>query len=169
MIVLYLLTAHMVGDFVIQNRWMAAFKLSDWKIRTIHVFTYSIPFSPIMGFYSNSPLDGFLFGFLLYLLHYATDSHRFRSTLGDVVQWQISRRTEPAAVRRAWVDHLYGGAGDEALLESWELDIRKREARDIAGRTLWMPPPNPWSATPLMIDQTLHICQLALLGGLFLS
>jgi hypothetical protein len=38
------LIAHFVGDYIIQNQWMADEKTSRWLPALIHGFTYTIPF-----------------------------------------------------------------------------------------------------------------------------
>jgi hypothetical protein len=109
---------------------------------------------------------GFVFVVLLVALHYATDSHRFRSTLGDVVQWTIDRRVAPEVAVSAWINYLYGDVPLELQLP---LERRLEIARDLDARRLRFPPPNPWEPIALMIDQTLHVCQIAVLAGIFLS
>ena len=36
--------AHLIGDYLLQNDWMANGKKKSWMIATIHVFAYMIPF-----------------------------------------------------------------------------------------------------------------------------
>lgn len=148
MIALYLLAAHMVGDFVLQTRWQAEAKLSESSARLRHVATYCLPFVPVAFVYGQvGPLDrwsaGMIFIGWLALLHFLTDSVRFRSTLGDVVGW-------------------YYRTHEQRLVE-----LRESFASTI-GKTSDSVPPNPWPPMPILIDQTLHVCQLALLGGLLL-
>jgi hypothetical protein len=38
------LIAHFVGDYIIQNQWMADHKTSQWLPALIHGFTYTLPF-----------------------------------------------------------------------------------------------------------------------------
>jgi hypothetical protein len=155
---LYLLAAHLVGDFVLQNRWQAVGKLADWRVRTQHVVAYSIPFWPIAAVYGNHPWwHGMAFLFGLYELHYLTDSHRFRSTLGDVVQWWLDWRVDPIHAKREWLEHAIGR------------ETTSLRAIDLDDQAVRWPTPNPWPAAPLMIDQALHVCQLALLGGILLG
>ncbi len=42
--VLLLLTAHFVGDFILQSNWMAINKSKDWTALTCHVTVYSLCF-----------------------------------------------------------------------------------------------------------------------------
>ena len=171
MIAFYLLAAHLVGDFVVANRWQAAGKLTDRRLRAQHTIGYCLPFVPIAfvyGHFHGSPRWEVAIAFLLWLLilHYATDSHRFQSTLGDVVQWTYDRRVAPDIAVRSWINFLYGDPVDSTAIP---LTKRLEVAADLDARRLRFPPPNPWTPIGLMIDQTLHVCQIALLAGLFLS
>ena len=38
------LLAHLVGDYIFQNDWMALGKYRSWKIAVLHGMIYSIPF-----------------------------------------------------------------------------------------------------------------------------
>ncbi len=140
MIALYLLAAHMVGDYVLQTRWQAVGKFAppgmldsaeSFELRTSHVTSYCLPFIPIAVVYSRDYRYAGAFMVWLFLLHFITDRQRFHSTLGDWFAWTfnigyVAPRQEPL-------------------------------------------PPNPWPPLPILIDQSLHIVQLAVLGGLFLS
>lgn len=154
MIALYLIAAHMVGDFVLQTRWQATGKFGfssavAFDYRTKHVTTYSLPFFPIAIYYSHDWMHALAFMGLLWWLHFVTDTWRITSTLGDHIAWKL---TDDAAKRE--------------LLSRF----------DPATRITFVPadnhplrlPRNTWPALPLAIDQTLHVCQLALLGGVFL-
>lgn len=156
MIGLYLLAAHLVGDFVLQTRWQAVGKFTDHALRLRHVTTYSLPFIPIAAWYGpDGSGAGFMIG--LVLLHYLTDSRRFRSTLGDWIAWRLREpEPNPAAIYRPGSGRLW--------------DPTEDELRAAMEAPIYLPlEPNPWPAVPIMVDQALHVCQLALLGGLFLS
>jgi hypothetical protein len=167
-IALYLIAAHLVGDFVLQTRWQAAGKFTDRRLRLRHVTAYCVPFVAVLLvipaldgtwldehrgiFYPANPgrvPQKLAFLALLFVLHYATDSRRFRSTLGDVVAWvwMTPSGTDPATV-------------DALALQP--MAVYRTEVPNS-------PPPNPWPPVPILIDQTLHICQIAILGALFLS
>lgn len=166
MLGLYLLAAHMAGDFLLQNRWQAASKLGDRRARFEHCVGYTIPFVALVLVVGAGPLAWYAFPVCLFALHYLTDSHRFQSTIGDVVQWRIDCLTDPETTTKVWLDYLYG---PDAAASSLDNPGRVRAVEKItAGGRLRFPPPNPWPAMPLMIDQSLHICQLAILGGLLL-
>jgi hypothetical protein len=128
---LYLLAAHLVGDFLLQTRWQAAQKLVSARVRARHVAAYLIPFVVLLAYLRPSWGRAVAFVCLLAVLHFLTDSRRFTSTPGEWVVWAVRRER-------------YG---------------------------LLVPPldPNPWPAMPLMIDQSLHVVQIAVLGGLLLA
>jgi hypothetical protein len=141
---LYLIAAHYVGDFMLQTRWQAEAKLYYWRVRVRHVLAYSLPFVVLLV-YMHPPLwKAVAFYVLLCGAHFGTDSRRFTSTVGD---------------RFAWV-----GMSDA------QHEAHYAERRLARGGTRPLPlPPNPWEALPIMIDQSLHLVQIAILGGLFLA
>lgn len=141
MLGLYLLAAHMLGDFVLSNRWQAARKLQDGRWRTYHVAVYCLPFLPILFVYA-APTRALAALVFLFGVHWLTDTRRFRSTLGDVVHWRLMGRER------------------RALDVNTRLPNRRGEPTTLR--------PNPWEPIPLMIDQSLHVAQLALLAALFL-
>jgi hypothetical protein len=145
---LYLLAAHLLGDFVFQTRWQAAGKFGRSRearnLRLRHVATYCLPFLAVVGYVAPTWWRALLFLLLLYGLHYLTDRQRIPVTLGDVVAWRTFDRS-----RRE--------------LE-WMRQDDSRSARFDVDRL----PKNPWPSVGLAIDQTLHVATLALLGGLFL-
>lgn len=135
MIALWLIAAHMAGDYLLQTRWQAARKLDEPWVRLRHVTTYTAAFVPVVLLAHGASWLAWgrvVFLVALFVLHFATDSRRFHSTLGDAVVWRLgpSQRTE----RRA-------------------------------GFPLG---PSPWTPLPILIDQSLHLVQLAVLGSLFL-
>lgn len=163
MIALYLLAAHLVGDFVLQTRWQAAGKFTDRALRTRHVAVYCLPFVPVAVW--RIGWQAFPFLLSLYVLHWLTDSRRFRSTLGDWVGWRcrpfITRISVPDPAHRPG-ERIQIGSGVAKILavepegSGWDYLVRLELE------------PNPWSPMPILIDQALHVAQLALLGGLFL-
>lgn len=156
MIALYLLAAHMAGDFVLQTRWQAAGKFG-WTpqamdLRLRHCAVYTLCFLPaVLAAHPSSEwrIDAFVVA--LFVLHWLTDSRRFNSTLGDVLAWRFSVDAEtkitaherPAGLPNATFRHRTGD-----------------------GLTL---PPSPWGPLPILIDQTLHLIQIAALAGLLLT
>lgn len=142
MLALYLIAAHLVGDYLLQTRWQAVGKFG-WtseavKFRSKHVLTYLVPFAFVVFLYTDAL---HAVGFLAWLavLHWLTDAQRIVVTPGE---WIVGR------------------------LNAWKLD-RKFLAR-ASKIPLESMPPNPWPSLPLAVDQTLHICQLAVLGWWFL-
>lgn len=158
MLPLYLIAAHLVGDFLLQTRWQAATKINDGWARFRHVAAYTVPFIPLAAVYGGGGPFGLtgweaapVFLASLFVLHLLTDSARFYSTLGDMIGW----RFRPMDVRRAdW--------GHSEAFKMLPPDL----ARDVVRRS---PPPNLWEPIPIIVDQTLHACQIALLAGLFLA
>lgn len=148
LIALYLLAAHLTGDFVLQTRWQAVGKFGDSDkavaLRARHVTTYCLPFVPIAIIYSNDRWEAAGFMMALYWLHFFTDRQRFTSTLGDWIAWQTMNPKQR---------HLEWG---------------KRDVRDIP-LDMTQIPPNPWPPMPILIDQTLHVVQVAVLAGLLLT
>ena len=41
---LNIIAAHLLGDYIIQNDWMAKGKKGGWWPLTVHIVTYMIPF-----------------------------------------------------------------------------------------------------------------------------
>lgn len=157
MIALWLLGAHLVGDFVLQSRVHVLTKLEDPVQRTAHVAWYTLPFVFVAAWYSPGWWQGAAFVACLFVLHWLTDSRRFHSNVGDIIAWRLSLHADPVGCKKVWLDHA---------LERADTSVR---AVDVDDRAVRWPPPNPWPALPLMIDQTLHVLQLALLGSLFLT
>lgn len=141
---LYLLAAHLVGDFVFQTRWQATEKFTEPWCRLRHATTYALPFIPIAVVFSPRWEWALNFMIALWFFHFLTDSRRFHSTLGDWVAWQTMSGAER---EREW----------------------SRPTYETYGNTSDSLPPNPWSGVPIMVDQALHLVQLAVLGGVFLS
>lgn len=168
MIALYLLAAHMVGDFVLQTRWQAAGKFTDRGLRFRHCVGYTVPFIVLALIVGNGPLAWYAFPVAVFALHYLTDSRRFLSTIGDWVGWRQERVREvavldPTAYQRGDRVTILGASGRV---------VGQRKKLDGLGPYLEIArdlPPNPWPPIAILIDQTLHVCQLALLAGLFLT
>lgn len=78
MIALYLISAHMAGDYLFQTHWMAAGKLGSWWPRFIHVLVYTACFIPV-ALAEGSGARAAAFLGALYVLHFLTDSHRWRT------------------------------------------------------------------------------------------
>lgn len=75
MIGLYLLTAHLTGDFLIQPSWMAAGKLDSARIRAMHVVVYSVPFLGLLLLYAAD--IALTFVLVNAVVHYGIDSRRW--------------------------------------------------------------------------------------------
>ena len=99
MLSLWLLALHMLGDYVLQNDWMAANKFKSAYVRTVHVGCYCAPFAIFA--YMVAPLtvrhhlvvrsewafswnttshdNAWLFSGLLFITHWITDCRRWAS------------------------------------------------------------------------------------------
>lgn len=79
MIGLDLIAAHLVGDYIFQTNEQAIKKLSDWRYRLAHVLTYSLPFFALGYLYAEDILKAAVFGTLVAVTHFITDSRRWAS------------------------------------------------------------------------------------------
>lgn len=70
-----LLALHMLGDYILQNEWMAASKLTKVSVRLIHVNVYAFPFLIWAAYFYG--LQGVWFYLCVWVTHFAIDSHRF--------------------------------------------------------------------------------------------
>lgn len=145
MVGLYLLAAHLVGDLLLQNRWMARRKLDSWRWRTYHVTWYCVPFLPIVALYWPGWPRAVGFVAALFAAHWLTDSREFRSTFGDFVHWHLFAK--PAQRKQEWV----------------------RTVSNTRGKTMDSLPPNAWPLVSSAVDQTLHLAELAIIAGLLLG
>ena len=76
-VALPILAAHMVGDYVTQNDWMAANKLRSWKVRAVHVTVYTLGFIPVVLMAAMSPKGSAAFLALIWVTHFITDCRRW--------------------------------------------------------------------------------------------
>jgi len=92
---LYLLAAHLVGDYLLQTRWQADGKFG-WtdgamRLRARHCAAYCLPFVPIAVWQNWSAWGPFrvaYFLMLLWALHFFTDAQRFERTPGEWLVWR---------------------------------------------------------------------------------
>lgn len=82
---LLFLAAHMVGDFITQNQWMSDRKLSNWRVRWLHVSIYTLGFVPIPLMVGLPIRQAVAFILLIFITHFLTDSRRWAS--GD--KWPL--------------------------------------------------------------------------------
>lgn len=80
MVPIYLVAAHMAGDYLFQTSYMAARKLTDGLVRFSHVAVYALCFVPAAWAAHPSGWGMAAFVVWLALLHFATDSHRWRTS-----------------------------------------------------------------------------------------
>ena len=77
MISMCLLAAHMLGDYILQTDYLASKKLTNWKIRLIHVWFYTMPFAVIGLLYDLPWLRLLWFVLAVAVPHFVIDSRRF--------------------------------------------------------------------------------------------
>jgi hypothetical protein len=77
MLPLLMLGAHLVGDFVTQTDHMAAHKLTNWRVRAVHVTTYTVGFALVLLLTRVSWTHYGVGVGLIWITHYITDSRRW--------------------------------------------------------------------------------------------
>lgn len=84
MLSMYLIAAHMAGDYLFQSQEMATKKLTDRLIRLQHVTVYTACFVPVVILqelnHGVSSIKAFAFLVGLFLAHFLTDSKRWRTS-----------------------------------------------------------------------------------------
>jgi hypothetical protein len=83
------LIAHFVGDYIIQNQWMADTKTSKWFPALVHGFTYTIPF-----LFATQSIAALL---VIALTHAVIDRYR----LAKYLIW-FKNQLVPKAARYPW-------------------------------------------------------------------
>lgn len=76
--------AHLVGDYIIQNDWMALNKKNSWWPCFVHCATYALCFYPLVGL--SVPL------LLIFWTHYIIDRHK-------MVDWFLAARNNVWHIR----------------------------------------------------------------------
>jgi hypothetical protein len=112
MLALWIVLAHLVGDYVIQSHWMATEKTKHWLPAIIHGVTYTLPYALI----TQSPLALVVIGGT----HIIID--RFR--LARHVAW-LKNQLGPKRSRPRWADAKATGYPSEtpAWLSVWLMII----------------------------------------------
>lgn len=79
MLALWMIAAHMIGDYVVQTNWMAANKMKRWDALALHVLCYTACFAgPILAYATTPQLAAW--GIVaLAAMHAATDWRRWAS------------------------------------------------------------------------------------------
>lgn len=112
MLALWIVLAHLVGDYVIQSHWMATEKTKHWLPAIVHGVTYTLPYALI----TQSPLALVVIGGT----HIIID--RFR--LARHVAW-LKNQLGPKRSRPRWADARATGYPSEtpAWLAVWLMII----------------------------------------------
>ena len=74
---LYLLVAHLIGDWLIQSHWMATRKSKDWRALFTHVFTYHVFVFGALYLAGVSLIPNLLGTLFLAVTHAVLDNRRF--------------------------------------------------------------------------------------------
>lgn len=74
-----IIAAHMLGDYILQNDWMAANKFKSAWVRTVHVFCYCLPFVAVAWLHAESWQNGLWFVLAVFGTHWLTDCRRWAS------------------------------------------------------------------------------------------
>ncbi len=131
------LIAHFVGDYLIQNQWMADEKTSRWLPALVHGFTYTIPF-----LFATQSIAALL---VIALTHAIIDRYR----LAKYVIW-FKNQLVPKRARFAWSDSLTDKDGKILYLQPNQINNK------ATGFPQSVP---PWMSVWLLIivDNTIHI------------
>lgn len=91
---LYLLAAHLIGDWLIQTDWMATKKAENWRALLAHVFTYHIFVFGAFYFAGVSLIPNLLGTLFLAATHAVLDNRRFE------IWWirKVKRVREPEEI-----------------------------------------------------------------------
>lgn len=85
-----LICAHLVGDFALQNHWMANNKASDGAVCFIHVMVYGIPMTLVLLVNGHLGLTPCFVLWLIQLQHFLQDRYQLH------LKWmKFYRQTEP--------------------------------------------------------------------------
>jgi hypothetical protein len=79
LIALYIIAAHMAGDYLLQTHNMAMKKLTDWYVRMQHVWVYSMCFVPVAHLAHVSDGRALAFLYSNFAVHFVIDSRRWAS------------------------------------------------------------------------------------------
>lgn len=101
----YFIAAHLAGDFLLQNNWMAANKARSHAACAVHVAAYLTPFVALVAF-AGAPLLAVL---LVGAQHYAQDRYAlhlrwmatYRQTPPD--KWPVGPLCVDQAMHVAWM------------------------------------------------------------------
>lgn len=83
-----LLAAHMVGDYILQNDWMAKNKRKYFGVLVFHSVVYALSFGLLAQFYTNDPVKRALFFVGIIFAH----------VLVDKVDWQMGNPWPPKGI-----------------------------------------------------------------------
>ena len=172
MLSIWLIALHMLGDYVLQTPYMAANKFKSAAVRSVHVLLYSLPLGLFAGVWVR--LHGlpvwhsaaFFVG--LYVTHWITDMRRWCSDDPLSPQEREAVKTAQAMMDMTQHDRTelmvsLSPLQKRLVQRFWEemvFDADGRNKASLTQRYKLM----PWCAKPIMVDQTTHMLQLAVLS-----
>ena len=118
---LYIILAHLVGDYIIQNNWMAQKKTSAWWPAIVHGVVYSIPYAFVLWLLTGSVLEYWPALLVIGGTHVVID--RFR--LVKQMIWALNQ-VAPRASRYSWAEAKQNGgysAGMPVWMSTWLMII----------------------------------------------
>jgi hypothetical protein len=80
------LIAHLIGDYILQNHWMAVNKTSRWIPALIHVTLYTIPF-----LFITTSLKAL---FIIWFTHLMIDRFRLAQYVPMLMNWNKNKYPE---------------------------------------------------------------------------
>lgn len=105
MIGLYIILAHLAGDYLLQNDWMANEKVKRWSPALVHATLYTLPYALITQSWTAL--------FIIWGTHAVIDRYR----LAKRFIWAVNQLS-PKAYRYTWVE-AKDNAGYSASKPVW--------------------------------------------------
>lgn len=90
----FLFLSHLIGDYLFQTSWMAAYKKDRWTALLTHCFIYTLTVSCI-AFFAFGGLSLFAILFI-FVTHVVIDKQY-------IVQWWVQNVMKPPASEQKWL------------------------------------------------------------------
>lgn len=101
------LLAHLVGDYILQNDWMALGKYRSKEIALLHGFLYALPFI----FITQSPIALLIIG----LSHSVIDHWKMANFLDQLKNWNFKTQSGFSPDRPIWLTVWLGIITDNTV------------------------------------------------------
>ncbi|OGW10298.1 MAG: hypothetical protein A2W75_02715 [Nitrospinae bacterium RIFCSPLOWO2_12_39_15] len=101
------LLAHLAGDYILQNDWMALGKYRSKGIALLHGIGYTIPFL----FLTNDIFSLFIIGFT----HSIIDHWKMANWIGQIRNWNFKTQDGFSAERPIWLTVWIGIITDNTM------------------------------------------------------